>query len=219
MNAVEIKLDTKQRILDSAERLFAEHGFDGISLRTIIADAKVNLAAIHYHYHSKQALLDAVILRRVEPVNRERLRMLDDCEQAAGGGRPSLEAVLEAFLAPPFRACTHPEAKIFLRLTGRIMGDAATFRQMFEQHFRVILERFSRSLQKAAPELSPQEILWRLSFVGGGMAHIMRFWGQDDAAPWGPIWDSADVEGAISKLVSFAAAGFRAQATEAARHV
>src|SRR6266849_7254792 len=84
MNAVASKLDTKQRILDSAERLFAENGFDSTSLRTIIADAQVNLAAIHYHFHSKEALLDAVILRRLEPINRHRLEMLDTCERAAG---------------------------------------------------------------------------------------------------------------------------------------
>src|SRR5882762_8389834 len=97
MNVVEIKIDTKQRILDSAERLFAEYGFAGVSLRAIIADAKVNLAAIHYHYRSKEALFDAVILRRLEPINRERLALLDSYE------KPTLEQVLEAFLAPAFR--------------------------------------------------------------------------------------------------------------------
>src|SRR6267143_2165666 len=103
MNAVATKPDTKQRILDSAERLFAANGFEGTSLRNIIADAKVNLAAIHYHYHSKEALLEAVVLRRLEPLNRRRLEMLDSCEQVAGG-KPSVEAILEAFIAPTFRA-------------------------------------------------------------------------------------------------------------------
>src|SRR5437868_14601767 len=100
MNAVEPKVDTKQRILDSAERLFAAHGFEATSLRNIIADAKVNLAAIHYHYHSKEALLAAVIHRRLDPINRERLKLLDDCERDAHDGKPSLEAVLNAFFAP-----------------------------------------------------------------------------------------------------------------------
>src|SRR5580704_18486326 len=98
MNGIAPKIDTKQRILDSAERLFADNGFDSTSLRTIIADAKVNLAAIHYHFHSKEALLDAVILRRLEPINRQRLAMLDECERASAG-RPTLEGVLEAFVA------------------------------------------------------------------------------------------------------------------------
>src|SRR5258705_154411 len=82
-----IKVDTKRRILDSAERLFAEHGVDATSLRSIIEDARVNLAAIHYHYHSKQDLLDAVLMRRLEPVNQLRLEMLDSC-----GEKPTLEA-------------------------------------------------------------------------------------------------------------------------------
>src|SRR5919204_56576 len=94
--------NTKQRILDSAERLFAAHGIEATSLRTIIADAKVNLAAIHYHFHSKEELLDAVLMRRIEPVNRERLAMLDAC-----GENPSLEAVLDAFIAPAVRIATH----------------------------------------------------------------------------------------------------------------
>src|SRR5258708_30447003 len=96
MTAVETKPDTKQRILDSAERLFAEYGFAGVSLRAIIADAKVNLAAIHYHYRSKEALFDAVILRRLEPINRARLPVLD------AYAHPTLAHVLEPFLSPAF---------------------------------------------------------------------------------------------------------------------
>src|ERR1700688_1674576 len=100
MNAAAPKLDTKQRILDSAERLRAEFGFDSTSLRSIIADAQGNRAAIHYRYHSKEALLDAVILRRLEPLNRPRLHLSDACELAAGDKPATLEAVIEAFLAP-----------------------------------------------------------------------------------------------------------------------
>lgn len=217
MTAAEPKTDTKQRILDSAERLFALHGFEATSLRAIIGDAKVNLAAIHYHYRSKEALFDAVISRRVEPINRERLRMLEACERAAGGAPPSLEAVLEAFLAPPFRVGADPAARTFMRLMGRILGDLSAFRHIFERHFRAVLERFSAALQAAAPGLSMQEILWRINFVGGGMAHVLRLWGEE--TPFGPLWDSADVEGAVDKLVLFAAAGFRARTLEATPRV
>src|SRR5712675_1130282 len=97
------KIETKQRILDSAERLFAEHGSEANSIRNIIADARLNLAAIHYHVHSKEALLEAVMIRRLEPINQERLKLLDTCERNANGGRPPLESVLEAFIAPVVR--------------------------------------------------------------------------------------------------------------------
>src|SRR5258706_565485 len=94
---------TKDRILDSAERLFAEHGFDGVSLRSIIAEAGVNLAAVHYHFHSKEALMDAVIGRRVGPLNQERLALLDKVEVEAGDEPAPLERILEALLIPTVR--------------------------------------------------------------------------------------------------------------------
>src|SRR6266446_10016180 len=87
--------DTKIRILDAAEKLFGKNGFDATSLRDITAEAQVNLAAVNYHFQSKDSLIDAIIERRLEPVNRLRLEMLD-----AAGSSPTVEQVVEAFLAP-----------------------------------------------------------------------------------------------------------------------
>jgi AcrR family transcriptional regulator len=93
---------TQERILDTAERMFADEGYAATSVRKITAKAEVNLAAVHYHFRSKEALLEAVILRRAEPANRERLALLNACELEAGTGQPSLEGVLRAFLKPGF---------------------------------------------------------------------------------------------------------------------
>src|SRR5258707_392535 len=156
MNAVAVKSDTKQRILDSAERLFAAHGVEATSLRTIIGDARVNLAAIHYHFHSKQELLDAVLVRRLEPVNRERLQMLDD-----SGANRSLEAVLEAFIAPAVRIGADPSrgGRCFVRLMGRIITeDREQLPRMIKQHFGVILQRFMSALREVVPELPEAEL-------------------------------------------------------------
>ncbi|HEY6339983.1 MAG TPA: TetR family transcriptional regulator, partial [Bryobacteraceae bacterium] len=81
--------DTKTRILDVAERLFGANGFDSTSLRDITAEAQVNLAAVNYHFQSKDSLIDAVIARRIEPVNRKRMEMLDKA-----GQNPTLEQIL-----------------------------------------------------------------------------------------------------------------------------
>src|SRR5262245_18811487 len=206
------RFDTKQRILDSAERLFAERGFAATSLRTIIADAKVNLAAIHYHYRSKQALLDAVILRRLGPINRERLEMLDACERGAVNGRPALEGILEAFFSPAFRIQPDTQGgKIFVRLIGRILSeDASIWSQMIKQHFGGILERFLRSFSAALPELPASEILWRMHFMAGALAQALRSCGQDLRVLHGGLMDTSDVEGTLRRLVAFSAAGFRA---------
>ena len=69
--------DTKQRILDVAERLFATRGFHATSLRAITRAAEVNLAAVNYHFGSKDALLEAVMLRRLGPLNEIRQARLD----------------------------------------------------------------------------------------------------------------------------------------------
>src|SRR5260370_10432201 len=143
MNTLAPKVETKQRILDSAERLFAEHGSEGTSLRTIIADAQVNLAAIHYHFHSKEALWEAVIIRRLGPINDERLRLLDACERDANGGRPSLEAVLEALIAPAVRVgADRARGKTLRRLVGRLLSDEKSgVPHTAMKHFGVVMCR------------------------------------------------------------------------------
>src|SRR5262245_18043741 len=215
MTAVEAKPDTKQRILDSAERLFAQYGFAGVSLRAIIADAKVNLAAIHYHYRSKEALFDAVILRRLEPMNRERLVLLEAYEQ------PTLEQILEAFLAPAFRLSADPDGRrTFIRLMGRLFGEEMSFfSHVIKQHFGVVLERFTRALHAAAPELPMSEVFWRLFIIGGALGHSLRSCGQNLDELHGGLCDTSDVEGILRRLVSFSAAGFRAPVLPGVRHV
>src|ERR1043165_9284312 len=91
---------TTERILDAAERLFADHGFEGTSIRSIVNLADVNLAAIHYHFRSKEALLEAVLTRRISIVNEARLKRLDLAEAAARPRTPSVEEILRAFIVP-----------------------------------------------------------------------------------------------------------------------
>src|SRR5438309_7430250 len=116
--------ETTERILNTAERLFAERGYGATSLRSIIAAAEVNLAAVHYHFRSKEALLDAVLERRIEPLNRERMALLDEYERAAGDEPPSLEAILTALIAPPLRLARDPSFAKVVKLIGRIYADA-----------------------------------------------------------------------------------------------
>ena len=92
--------DTKQRILDAAAELFAEDGFAATSLRHIISKAGVNLAAIHYHFGTKQDLLDRIILQKISPLNDRRMELLDQFEAEAAPEPPSVEKIMEAFLAP-----------------------------------------------------------------------------------------------------------------------
>jgi AcrR family transcriptional regulator len=191
--------DTRERILDTAERLFAERGYGATSLRSIIAEAKVNLAAVHYHFRTKEALLAAVLSRRLEPVNRERLALLDEYERVAGDQAPTIERVLTALIEPPLRLSREPEYTTFVKLMGRVLadGDAALIRKNFGE----VIERFMAALHRALPELPPEELRWRVLFMGGAVAHTLLGVGIVMGLPGTP---------ATERLVTFLAAGFRA---------
>jgi len=196
-------IETKDKILDSAERLFSEAGYAATSLRHIIAGAQVNLAAIHYHFGSKEGLLDQLILRRVDPVNRQRIAMLDRFEAEAGGAPVELEKVLEAFLAPATEmAKHHPEMS---RLMGRLHAEGQVT-AVFQRHFETTKRRFIEALRRALPHLDEREFLWRLHFVIGSMAHTLC------SPPFAAesARDSWQVRTAL--LVAFLSAGLRAPA-------
>ena len=199
--------ETKNKILDAAERLIGEQGYAGTSLRHIIAEAGVNLAAVHYHFGSKEDLLDAVVLRKVKPVNDARLAWLDRAEAEAGSGPLKVEKVLESFLIPTAEmASGNPE---FVRLMGRMLTEGMMPR-LVEKHFHATGLRFVAALRRAIPELTEEELLWRVHFMVGAMAHTMCI------APIFPLiaGDPADLVPRMQRLVTFLSAGFRAPATE-----
>ena len=201
--------DTKTRILDSAERLFAEHGFAATSLRGITAEAGVNLAAVHYHFGSKEGLVEAVFARRVGPLNDERLRLLDECE--ADGGR--LEDILRALLGPALRLTREHSDDFVMRLLGRMFSEPGERVQaIFTEQFREVALRFTTALQAVVPELPAQEFFWRMHFMIGAMAHTMVDTHRIQFLSRG-LCDPTDVDGNIERLVTFTAAGFRAQSS------
>src|SRR3974390_756308 len=123
---------TKDKILDTAERLIADHGFAATSLRHIISAAQVNLAAVHYHFGSKQELLDQLILRKVTRVNAEREAMLEVFEREAGSQPVPVEKILEAFFGPMIEAGSrNPQ---FVRLMGRLIAEGL-IPAIAEKHF------------------------------------------------------------------------------------
>jgi AcrR family transcriptional regulator len=198
---------TKDKILDSAEKLFAEQGYAGTSLRHIITHAGVNLAAIHYHFGSKEDLLEQLILSRVGPVNETRLALLDRYEAEAGANPVALEDVLEGFLAPAAEmAVKHPEVG---RLMGRLHGEGL-MRSIAQRHFQTVITRFIAAFRRTLPDLPEQEFLWRLSFMLGAMGltlvHTPAFAPEMANEPW---------PARIERLVAFAAGGFRAPVSKA----
>ncbi len=204
--------DTKQRLLDAAEALFAERGFAATSLRAITAQAGVNLAAVNYHFHSKEALIQAVYARRIVPVNQERLELLRAALARAGRRPPPLEAVLEAFITPALRLRREmgPKSAAFQRLMGRMFAEPGEhLKAIFKDQFAELAATFYAALRKALPKLPPAELGWRIHFMIGAIAHTLL--GTNLARTLlGQASDPSDVEGTIRRLVTFLAAGLRA---------
>ena len=202
--------ETKDKILDTAERLFADQGYAATSLRQVIAEAEVNLAAVHYHFGTKDELLDAVVLRKAEPVNAARLAWLERVEAEAGDGPLAVEQVLEAFLMPTAeKAQRSPE---FVRLMGRIMAEDL-MPSLVEKHFQGTAMRFVGALRKAVPDLAHEELIWRVNFMLGAMARTIS----QQPVLHGMKGDAPDMPQRMRRLVTFLSAGFRAAATPAVK--
>jgi AcrR family transcriptional regulator len=193
--------NTKSKILDAAEKLFGEKGFDSTSLRDITAEAQVNLAAVNYHFQSKESLIDAVIARRIEPVNRKRLEMLDKA-----GPNPTLEQILASFLQPVLEL----NASNVAPLVGRFLAEPRQFfERVYKKHIQPVSQRFQEELAKALPDLQPDERLWRLYFSAGVMTHLMS-WSPVLPELSGGLCDATDRQALVERAIAFLAAGFRA---------
>ncbi len=199
------RVDTKSKILDTAEKLFGMNGFDTVSLREITTGAGVNLAAVNYHFQSKDHLIDAVIARRIEPVNVRRVAMLD-----ALGPNPSVENLLDAFLRPVFEIKLHP----LVPLIGRVLSNPDLFvDRLFNVHLAPVAARFSAALSTALPELPMMDVAWRLHFSVGTMTHIL-LWGNVFPRMTQGLCTIDDREALLRRTVQFLAAGFRTPASK-----
>ena len=193
--------ETQDKILDTAERLFGDQGYAGTSLRQIIGEAGVNLAAIHYHFGSKEELLTSLVKRKAAPVNEERLALLERYEAESGSAPVPVEKLLKAFLGPPLRKIQ--ESPDFGKLMGRLYGEGL-MPVIAEKHFYVVKNRFTAAFRRALPELSEQQVAIRLQFLVGAMAHTMMFGCQEFSLAGDLL---------MSELIAFVRGGMRAPAT------
>lgn len=175
------KLRTEDRFLDTAEHLFAELGYQGTSIRAIAVEAGVNLGALHYYWGSKTALYKAVIARRLNPMNQERLRRFDECEKAAAAGHPDPRAILTAFVGPAMHmGDADPKvADITRRLYLRMVSDPSPdVQQLTEEIYREVSDRFVALLRPCCPHLTTDEFFWRIQTAYG----VVRF--SQAGTPW-----------------------------------
>ena len=208
--------DTRARILDAAERLFMAHGYDGTSMRQITGEAGVNLAAVNYHFGSKEALIQEVFRRRLNWLNEERMRALDELEATADGQPLKPSQIVDAFFGTMIRMAEDEErgGVIFLRLLGRTLTEPSDFIRAFLAHeYKTVVERYKEALFRSLPDVPKAEIVWRFHFMLGATSYAIA--GTDAlrlVTDWGiEAEDSKDrLDRLLPRLISFLIGGLRA---------
>lgn len=204
------EIDTCMRILGAAESLFIEHGFEATTLRQITGKAGVNLAAVNYHFGSKEALVEEVFRRRLGWLNDQCLKELDQLEARAAGAPLRPRQILEAFFGVAMRMAADKEGggASFMRLLGRTYTEPSEFVRIFlAEEYSAAVPRFKAALFKSLPDVPKEEILWRFHFMLGAMSYAIS--GADALHILGGIDDSGS-EALSARLMSFLIGGLRA---------
>ncbi len=199
---------TKEGLLDTAERLFAEKGVKETSVRDITKAAGSHLASVNYHFNTKYGLVRAVISRRLEPLNKRRFELLDAYEAEAGDNPVPVEKLVYALVAPGMELyLKNPD---FLRFAGRMVSDPdREIRRIFVAELDPVFFRIKELLKRALPEIPEAEIMWRIHFTIGAMVHT---WTNhpDLELRSGGICNIRNEREIIDRIVSFCAAGLKA---------
>lgn len=202
---------SKRNLFNAAEQLFAEKGFEAVSVRHITQLAKANVASVNYHFGSRDALLKMVMMRYLVPINEERLVRLEAVERKWPGKVAPLEELIDAFVRPLATQARKSDLseRLFYKLVGRIFAEQGDgMPKQIEDQLRQIIERFTRSFAKALPTVATEDLVWRIHFLAGGMIHLLTH--QDvihrvsNAAA-----GAATMEATLSRFIRFAAAGLR----------
>jgi AcrR family transcriptional regulator len=174
LRAVKPPHETRTRILDAAEELFMQHGFEGTSMRLLTARAEVNLAAVNYHFGSKDALIEAVFRRRLDPMNAARLAALEKLEAESRPAEP--ERIIRAFVGESLRMIEDAKGggRNFIRLLGRTYTEPAKpIRALIGQLYGPVMARFKAAFERALPHMPPEELVWRMHFMFGTLSYTL----------------------------------------------
>ena len=206
----QVSADSRSAILDAAEKQFAEHGFDAVTLREVARQARVDSALLHYYFRDKRGLFDAVFLRRAEILNAERLEALDRYEREAGDAM-TLEGVMEAFLRPVLEPSTHrgPGWRNYFALVAQVNNTPVWGGETMTRYFDPVIHRLIALVKKVLPEAADQDLYWSYHMLSGALTLSLGQTGRIDLLSGG-LCRSSDLTAACDHLVPFAAAGFRA---------
>src|SRR3954467_10014414 len=193
---------TRSAILAAAERLYADRGFGDVTLRDIVAEANVNLAAVNYHFGSKDELIAELFVTRSLATNRERLNELKAAEEA-GGGRARIDAILRALVGPTLRGCLGPDrerssaARFMIRASIESVPPIRKIKNREVDHLR----KFAAAMRRSLPECNEVDLYWGLHFALAMAHQTIRDSERLNKLSEG-LCDLGDVQGMIERIVA-----------------
>ena len=207
--------ETKQRLLASAINVCAEQGYNAATLREITSAAGVNIAAVNYHFGSKQALMRAVFDRLARPVNELRLKLLDEYEERAEGKPLPLEKIFDALFRPLVHLSRERETggSALVRLIIQVRALPQPFmNSVVSEQFDPVASRITDAMGRSLPHLTREEVFWRYDFALGAMLHVIS-----DADRGlrrlnrlsGGLCDTDDPARIVEELIRFVVPGMR----------
>lgn len=208
MNA---KYPTRERILDAAEELFAQRGFEGVSVRKIMSQADADVSLAYYHFKSKRDLFDQVMLRRVEYLNEIRLKALEEVENRDDGQEPTVEEIIGAFTRPLLQLLVddHDKWSHYFQLIAQINNSPERGGELMSRYFDPLVSRFIEALRKALPDAEPEQLYWSHHFLSGALTLTFAETGRIDNLSGG-VCRSSDIRTINERLPKFLAAGVEA---------
>jgi AcrR family transcriptional regulator len=206
-----VQFSTKDRILGAAEELFAQHGFAGTSLREVTSRADVNIAAVNYHFGSKDNLINEVFRRRMDVMSAHRLAALHEALERQPG---ELEPILAAFVKPALAMSQDRHGGgAFIRVIARAYAEKNDgLRKFLSDQYGHVLRDFAKAIAGCVPHLGKEALYWRLDFLSGALTYAMADFGLIKR-PSG-VTETSHRSHAAEELIRFAAAGLRADPVE-----
>jgi len=204
------EVSKRDRILDTAEALFAERGFDGVTLRQIAVGAGVDVALASYHFGKKLDLFRAVFERRAPALNDARLAALNAVQAASAPEPASVESIIEAFLRPLEMTQESADAgwANYLALVAYINNSAYWGPRMMSEIFDELVNTFICALRLALPHAEDRDLYWCYHNLSGALTLTLARTGRIDRLSGG-ICHSDDFKSAYDHMIPFVAAGFR----------
>ena len=201
---------TRERILDSAEALFAKRGFEGVTVRQIMSAANADVALAYYHFKSKRDLFDAVLLRRAKTLNELRLRALQDVEARHAADDVTVEEIIEAFTRPLLDILENDpdEWRDYMALIAQINNSPEWGGELMTRFFDPLVERFLDAIRTALPGCREEDLFWSYHFLSGALTLTFAETGRIDNLSNG-LCRSSDMAAANARMARFVAAGFK----------